>query len=290
MKPMLASATDGNDLTYPKLVSPKLDGIRCLNISGVAVSRNLKEIPNRQVQTMFGCQSLNGLDGELIVGPITAKDVFQVTTSGVMTRAGTPGMAYWVFDTFLSNQEFQARLELVRRRVNHSPLAVRVVPHELVRDQAELLAFETRCLKSGFEGVMLRDPQGPYKQGRSTLKEGWLLKLKRFDDSEAMVIGVNQLMSNTNPAELNALGQLERSSHQAGMKPLNEIGALVVRDLKTAVEFELGTGFTTMQRFDFWMNRKKLPGRIVKYKFQAVGVKDKPRFPVFLGWRDERDL
>jgi hypothetical protein len=31
-------------------------------------------------------------------------------------------------------------------------------------------------------------------------------------------------------------------------------------------------------------------GKVVKYKSQPTGVKDKPRFPVFLGFRDVVDM
>jgi DNA ligase-1 len=63
---------------------------------------------------------------------------------------------------------------------------------------------------------------------------------------------------------------------------------MVVRDLKTKVTFEIGSGFSAADRIRLW--KDKPIGRIVKYKSQPVGVKDKPRFPVFLGFRDEKDL
>jgi DNA ligase-1 len=122
------------------------------------------------------------------------------------------------------------------------------------------------------------------------LKEGWLLKLKRFADSEAVVLAVNQLMHNTNEATTDKLGHTERSSHKAGKVPALAVGSLLVRDIKTGVDFELGTGFTEDQRYALWKKRGELVSRVVKYKYQPVGVKDKPRFPVFLGFRDKRDL
>jgi DNA ligase-1 len=61
------------------------------------------------------------------------------------------------------------------------------------------------------------------------------------------------------------------------------------------VEFSVGTGFTgadstTGERAKLWAVREKLIGRIAKVKYFASGSKDRPRFPVFLGWRDLRDL
>lgn len=297
-KPMLASPTDGGKLTFPMLVSPKLDGVRCLIIDGVAMSRSLKPIPNKHVQKLFGRKELNGLDGELIVGPPTAKDVYNRTTSGVMSIEGEPTVRFYIFDDFSAKDKvkqnmfgqeghFEHRLLSAIRRITLEDNC-KEVKHYKANNEHDLIHYEAQFLKQGYEGMMLRLPNGPYKYGRSTAKEAWLLKLKRFVDSEAEIIGMTELMRNTNDAERNELGHLERSSKKAGMKGANTLGALIVRDLKSKVEFEIGTGFTAAQRDAIW-NLKPL-GKLVKYKSQPVGVKDKPRFPVFLGFRNTIDL
>lgn len=289
MKPMLAAATDGKNLTYPLLLSPKLDGIRCLIIDGVAVSRSLKPIPNKHVQKLFGRPELNGLDGELIVGPAGGHDVFQRTSSGVMSIEGEPEVNFWIFDDFTESGAFHRRLHTAHRRIKKQKFC-EDVPHHIITTEQDLLSMEEDYLELGYEGVMLRHPDGQYKHGRSTAKEAWLLKLKRFTDSEAKVIGFTELRTNTNEAKKNALGHLERSSKKDGMKNAQTLGSLVVKDIKSGVEFEIGTGFTQAQRQELWDNGDNLIGRLVKYKSQPVGVKEKPRFPVFLGFRDERDL
>jgi DNA ligase-1 len=70
------------------------------------------------------------------------------------------------------------------------------------------------------------------------------------------------------------------------------LGNLIVRDLKTKVEFSIGTGFTNEMRIVLWANHKRGEGlkKIVKYKYFPSGGKDKPRFPVFVGFRDKRDM
>lgn len=297
MKPMLAAPVDDlARLRYPVLASPKLDGIRCIVFGGVAMSRSLKPIPNRHVQKVLSqSTAYEGLDGELIVGDPTAKDVFQRTSSGVMTVEGTPDFQYHVFDKHyfqtgkVGEDGFKARLQ-VAMHITRGCKHMSSVPHTLLLNEAALLTYEAAQLAKGYEGVMLRDPTGPYKAGRATLKEGWLLKLKRFEDSEAEVIAYQLMCTNENPAVRNELGYMERSSKKEGMMTLPLIGALKVRDLKTGVEFDIGTGFTTGQRQDIYAGRHKLKGKLVKYKFQPTGVKDKPRFPVFIGFRDARDL
>lgn len=289
MKPMLAAATDGKLLTYPLLLSPKLDGVRCLILDGVAMSRSLKPIPNNFVQQLLGRPELNGLDGELIVGPSGGRDVYQRTMSGVMSRDGEPDVKLWVFDDFTESGGFEQRLRVAHRRIKRVA-ACEDVPHHAVAHEEDLLQYEEDYLELGYEGVMLRRPEGPYKHGRSTAKEAWLLKLKRFTDSEAVVLGATCLMTNHNEAVRNKLGHLERSSHKAGKLASQLLGAFQVRDVKTGVEFEIGTGFDAGQRRALWAVRSTLVGKLVKYKSQPIGVKDKPRFPVFLGFRDPRDL
>jgi DNA ligase-1 len=74
------------------------------------------------------------------------------------------------------------------------------------------------------------------------------------------------------------------------MEGMNTMGCLNVRDLKSKVEFSIGTGFDADLRKHIWEGRKCVLGKIVKYKYFAGGSKDKPRFPVFLGFRDKRDM
>lgn len=283
-KPMLAAATDGSNLTFPLLASPKLDGVRAVVIDGVVLSRSLKPIPNQHVQAKFGRSSLNGYDGELIVGSATAEDVFRQTSSGVMSIEGKPDVTFAVFDNTLHKGGFRERLGSLRPKVK----GVEVVAHGVIESAEALQNFEEWCLSEGYEGVMLRSLDGEYKHGRSTAKQGWLLKLKRFSDSEAKVLGVSELMHNANEAKRNKLGHLERSHEQSGMVGKGTLGALHVQDVKTKVKFDIGTGFDAVTRQALW--DEPPIGKLVKYKFFPGGVKDKPRFPVFIGFRDEKDL
>lgn len=287
-KPMLAVNADPNALQFPVLVSPKLDGIRCLIIDGVALSRSLKPIPNAHVQSLFGRHEYNGLDGELICGDPTAEDCYLATNSAVMSRGGTPDVQLHAFDRHDLDLPFDVRLARVHDFEGHRD--IKPVRHLWAQSHGDLTRIEELALDEGFEGVMLRKPDGPYKQGRSTAKEGWLLKLKRFTDSEAVIVGFEELMHNGNEAKKDALGHTERSSHKENLVGMATLGALVVRDVNTQIEFNIGTGFTAATRAEIWANREALIGTMVKYKHFEVGAKDKPRFPVYLGPRDERDM
>lgn len=301
MKPMLSGkCEDLGKVKFPVLVSPKLDGIRALVIQGTVVSRNLKPIPNKYVQELF--RKYEGYDGELIVGNPNDPTTFRDTTSGVMTHDGRPDVWYHVFDRWdLNTRNFKERyIQLTEED------RVIKVPHHVVHYEDQIRELEEKYLGMGYEGLMLRDPTGPYKYGRSTEREGWLLKLKRFEDSEAYVVGMEEKVHNANEATINALGYMERSSHLENRKPLGVLGALVVRDVETGVEFNIGTGFSDADRIDWWnrftgygtqfksdgseIRTWQEPVAVVKYRYFASGSKDKPRFPAMLGERHVSDI
>lgn len=291
MKPMLAaSMTDASKLKYPSLISPKLDGIRCIIKEGAALSRSLKPIPNKYVQSLFGRWCYDGLDGELIVGSPTSKTCYRDTNSGVMSVDGEPNVTFHVFDCWSDPElQFKDRLKLAGDLVEAQP-GMTMVEHHPIRDYDELLHHEERWLAMGYEGAMLRRPEGLYKHGRATEKSQDLLKVKRFTDSEAIIVGMEELMHNGNEATTDELGRTKRSSHQENKSGRGMMGALVVKDVQSGVEFNIGTGFTEKERLTFWLNKTFYKGKIVKYKSFAVGVKDLPRFPVFLGMRDIMDM
>lgn len=294
-RPMLASPVDFSKLTYPVLASPKLDGVRAINVNGKLLSRSLKPIPNKYLADLLGRPMLDGFDGELIVGDAWSSTVYRDTVSAVMRHEGQPAARFYVFDLWDAPYGYRERWhELQRLTEKLTGLPVDLLESALIEDRSQLDAFEEAAVGKGFEGLILRAPNAPYKCGRSTVNEGYLLKLKRFEDSEAVVIGVEEEMFNGNEAQTNELGRTKRSTAKDGLVGKGTMGALVVRDVKTGVEFNIGTGFTAEDRVWWWdtrlsrfMDAATNKPLTVKYKFFPVGVKDKPRHPVYLGLRPE---
>lgn len=295
MKPMLAVQAP-ETLDFPLYASPKIDGVRAVIQDAVVLSRKLLAIPNEYVQTMLGHHEMSGLDGELTVGPANDPNVMQATMSGVMSREGMPDFTYWVFDFWTQpNMPFGERLAIMKRAEKDGVFAgqskVQLLPQMLVSNMTELNAYESSMLSQGFEGVMVRKPNGIYKYGRSTAKEGHLLKVKRFADSEAVVIGFEERMHNGNEATIDETGHTKRSTHQENLVPMGTLGALVVKDVATGVTFSVGTGFDDSLRQRIWNQRQTFIDQYITYKhFKNAGVVEKPRFPVFKSFRDVRDL
>lgn len=299
-KPMLAGKAPELELIrYPVLASPKLDGIRCVILDGAAMSRNLKPIPSDFVREQLRGLP-NGIDGELMV-----EGGFNACQSAFMSKTWTresPDFWFFAFDWHGAPHRklgdllgFQGRLEaLTRWSEENGHNNLHVVQHVLVRNEEELRVLDALHIEQGFEGTMVRAQNGPYKFGRSTTREGFLLKIKLFEDEEAEVIGVVERMHNDNEQERDELGRAKRSSAKAGKRPAGDLGALVCRTPDGA-EFEIGSGFTAAQRVELWEMSKgsgTWPRVTFKHQPDPGGRKpgQAPRFPVFKGFRHGDDL
>ena len=291
-KPMLATTIPepkcDQGLVWPLYCTPKIDGVRCLTLEGGRpVSRSLKTIPNKHIQATLIAYGVEGLDGELwIEGAETFGDV----SSAVMSVEGEPDFTYYVFDKFNAEGGYLARVKALDELPRPRPACIKILKPAMVTGHKGFMEYWDKCANDKFEGVIARSGSGLYKWGRSTFDEQGMLKFKKFEDGEAKIINYIEQMTNTNPKTTNELGYSERSSAKAGKKPAGKLGKFVVKDLKTGITFEVGTGFTDKQRRDFWKDRQVYRGKIIKYKHQPSGALDKPRFPVFLGFRHKDDM
>ena len=247
-KPMLSGKVDDvSVLNYPVAATPKLDGIRCLKIDGKVVSRTFKPIKNDFIRTTLEAILPDGADGEIMIGT-----TFQECTSGTMRKAGEPDFSFYMFDYVKDNTKkpYLERMEDMEEWYDEAgkPERVTLWAPTLIATPSSLTDYEAECLHNGYEGVMVRSPKGPYKCGRGTLNEGYLLKVKRFTDAEAIVVGFEELLHNNNVATKDAFGRTERSSHKENKVGAGVLGKLTVRDLETNIEFGVGTGFNAAQR------------------------------------------
>lgn len=277
-------------LKYPLLGTPKLDGIRSIK-QGKALSSSFKDIPNKYIQRRM-MEVPDGTDGELIIPGMP----FNKISSAIMSEDGEPDFRFCVFDYVSTSLTEPYKQRMARLEALDLPDFCEKVLPVVINSKEELIDFEKKCLEAGYEGIMVRSPDSPYKCGRATLKQGWLLKVKRFKDSEATIIGFEEQMENTNEATIDELGRTKRSKHKAGMVGKNTLGKFIVREVGSTPwngrEFGVGTGegLTADLRKEIWDNRDKYLGKMIVYKYQVHGVKDLPRLPIWKGFRDPRDL
>lgn len=306
MKPMLACDWEEDKVKFPLFAQPKIDGVRALNINDQLVGRSLKTHRNIHVTNLFSIPIFNGMDGEMACDIPTHPDLCRMTSGSISRIKGSPNMVWHVFDLL---DDFNIALPYNRRYKNLKDKVraleldhVRYVPNHLIFTMDELLALDAKFLEQGYEGTVLRDPNGYYKQGRSTVREGGLLRIKHFLDFEFEVLDMVEGLHNGNEAGVNELGNTERSSHKENMIPNGLLGSIqgkVLKDVRDRGKIVLSSGdivtigpgkLTHEERKFYFDNQNKFIGKIGKGKFFPKGIKDKPRFPTFLSIREGADI
>ena len=294
-KPLLASPAD--DYIFPLYVSIKIDGIRCCIKPGAgAVSRNMKQIPNNYIRTMLNTdEMLKYCDGELLTFTNGVMDSFNQVQSKVMSEAGQPEFKFMMFDHFqYPNMPYTDRHALIPTGREYT----KVVTQIMVSSQNELDYIENKAVNDGWEGLIARSMNGVYKYGRSTAKEGILLKVVRKHRAEGIVTGSYERMHNANELQVSELGYAMRTSHKANIIGRDDLGGLNLRwDGRCngallcdgPIDFRCGTGFDDALRDALWQDREALIGRKVTFEFRGIGVNNRPRFPAFIGFRHDSD-
>jgi len=227
------------------LMSEKLDGVRAVWDGKRFVSRSGKEF---HAPDWFIASMPKGvvLDGELWEG----RGLFQSTVGKVRSHHGNwDSIKFMIFDV-IADGNYQQRMDVAWSQL---PSHCTIVEQLKCRSEDHLRDFESGVLALGGEGVMLRDPNAEYEHKRSRS----LLKVKRFQSAEAVVIG-----------------------HQDGMgKHQGRLGALICK--LAGKQFAVGTGFSDAVRED-----PPGIGSIITFSFFELTNAGIPRFPVFCAVRD----
>jgi DNA ligase-1 len=300
MKPMLASDYVKEKVRFPIIAQPKIDGVRGWNPYGNMVGRSLKPHGNLHTAKMFSDPSFKGLDGELAAESEVHPRLCSLTSSATSTIGGEPFLLWHCFDYVTERtiaMPYEERYAALINVVNTLGGHLRIVPSYSCKDMVQLEAVDEQFLILGFEGTIIRDPKGLHKQGRSTVREGGLLRIKHFIEEEAIVIGLTEGNRNDNEAQINELGRQFRTSHQENKIPNGMLGSMQCRILKTTELFKAGDEITVSpgvmtkeEKIYYWENQNLLINQIIKFKHFAHGVKDKPRFPNFQSIRGKNDI
>lgn len=236
------------------LVSEKLDGVRAIWDGQTLRFRSGKTI-NAPRWFLDGLPK-RSLDGELWIGRGTFERLSGIVRREEPDDAEWRQVHYMIFEMPGAPGTFVQRAALIGEVVKQAN-----VPwlHEIeqlpVVDRNSLQKRMKEIVRADGEGLMLHRADAHYETGRSDT----LLKMKPWEDAEALVIG-----------------------HLPGKgKYTGVLGALRVRT-EDGREFSLGTGFTDQQR------RDPLPvGTTVSYRYRDLTKHGLPRFASFLRVREE---
>lgn len=271
-------------LTFPKYVQPKYDGIRVLFHNRTALSSSFKPLGNEELQRIArDVPSLEGIECEYFV-PSSEGGFREATSICRNADRKLDKGALHVFDKFDQKAIYSDRMNMAVDILDKCGLSLfYTAPTWVVRSQEDVMNKLKQMLDYSYEGVMIKDPNGLYKQGRSTIRSQECLKLKPFVDDDAMVVGWKPEYENTNEAFLDELGRTARSSAKDGKFAKQLVGALECRCIKFESTFWV-SGFTMEEKERMWTERFNLVGRTLCFKHQPCGCYDLPRHPIFRRW------
>ncbi len=235
------------------LISEKLDGVRARFNGKNLISRQgnlinapqwfLEKIPHEE------------LDGELWI----ARGMFE-KTSGILRQAVPQDddwqqIKFMIFDLPKNPAIFSARYEEMKKLIQASNSKhLQLIEQFEISDHKTLMNHLNLIVKNGGEGLMLHKKNSLYQAIRSDD----ILKLKTFEDAEAIVISI-----------VPGKGKLS-----------GKMGAILVEN-DDKIRFKIGGGFSDEQR----KNPPKI-GTKITYKFFGKTKNNKPRFPSFLRTRE----
>lgn len=309
LKAQFASDWDEKKIKFPCYIQPKSDGVRAINFTGRLTGRSLKEHANRFTTNFFSDPLFIGLDGEMRAAAINHPDLCRLTTSALSRIEGMPEIHWTVFDYITEDTiylPYGRRLSLLMQKMeNMRHPNIQVTDNVYCGSMDDLLHHEETWLDDGYEGVIIRGIDAPHKSGRSTVREGGLLRIKRFIEEEAEVIGIEEGQTNLNVAQKNELGNTFRTSHKENCFPNGMIGNLQCRMLKDVYDPQFKTKLllakdqiitvsagklSHAERLYYFVNQSEILHKIIKFKFFPKGGKDKPRFPNFQSFKIASDM
>jgi DNA ligase-1 len=230
--------------------SEKLDGVRARWDGRQLISRGGKTFmaPDWFVRNFPD----RPLDGELWMGRGRYEDVVSVVRKQ-KPHDGWKNVKFMVFDLPAYGGAFTERVKAMRQLATTPYLEV-IEQFRVDSNKALMQKLDDIARQSG-EGLMLHRQNAFYHSGRSDD----LLKVKSFEDAEAVVIGYK-------PGKGKNTGLM---------------GAIKVR-MDNGKAFYIGSGFTQQQR-----KNPPLIGSLVTYRYQGFTQAGIPRFAVFVRQRSE---
>ncbi len=222
------------------------------------------------------------------------------TASAVSRVEGEPVVWLHCFDLlsqFTLNlpylQRYTALQELVKNLHDHygaDRARVEVIPFVWVQNKEQAQALYEEYLSQGYEGLILRNPNGLHKDGRCTQNEASYIRLKPTGDAEAVVVRIEEGETNLNEAKTNELGQTERSTHKENMHPSGMVGRLWCT-INGGPEFKVSPGcLTHNERKYYFENPCDILQKVIKFKFFNHGAKDAYRMARFHSFRIPTDI
>jgi len=293
-----------DQITKPMMASNKLDGMRCIFKNGKMLSRQFKEIQNKQLNERF--QSLKEVtkdgkyifDGELYSHELNFQEIMHYCRTDDLKDDPLPeSINFYCFDVLYNMENTRPAIERYADLVDfHHDLIDKqatlnrwdfshfiILEQRTVSTPEEVKQMFEEAIAAGFEGLILKAPDSEYKYGRISIASGDGAKFKPYQTFDAKIIGVEQA-TKVDPTVERKVGELgyHKTSQKKGDRILIE-KASAFRVPYDGKEVKVSLGLSDSEKEEIWQNRDKYVGKWIEYSAMLVGAKDLPRHPVFKG-------
>jgi DNA ligase-1 len=276
-------------ITGKKLVEPKLDGVRVVTVvdfesrTVVMYTRNGKELHNFPHIVKAFEDNLDNFARSYVFDGEVVSTSFQALMKEVHRKenAQAQDARLMLFDV-IPLSEFKAGVSTMgqRRRSaflreNFSKIfadsgcidiiAQREFDLDVFTDEIEFRDYNKQMVTEGFEGIMIKDPNGKWEGKRSV---AWL-KQKPFIEVSLEITAVEE-----------GTGRNE-----------GRLGAVICagQDDGKLIQVNVGSGFTDSNRREYWEARDSLVGQVIEVRADAVTQNQDGtyslRFPRFMRFR-----
>ena len=249
----------------PYIIQPKLDGERCRAVWNHELDtwqllssecNIITSVPHIN-EALLHYPTYNEYDGELYYHELPFEDIHSIVSRKVNQHSEFEKMEYHIFD--IINDDPQAlRLINLNRLGSFGP--VKVVNYEIAEDFDGVMESYHKFLGMNYEGMIVRHPGANYIRKRSV----YMLKFKPKKSDYYKIIGCNE--------------EIDKNGF-----PKGSLGSFTCVSEDEATEFNVGSGFTKLQREEYWEIRHTLVNQICHVEYQNItSGKGVPRFPIFM--------
>ena len=263
--PMLAHdfLKRGKSIKFPCYTQRKYDGTRCVAISGKGLfSRNKKRYPHLDhiVAEINKLPSTIILDGELYSDTLTFQEIVGIVKRETLKEGDEKKqlqIKLHVYD-IINEAPYELRytnLQILFNKYKFQHLVL--VKSDICESEEAIKELHARYVQEGYEGLMLRNKTGLYKNSRAVD----LQKYKEFFDGEFKIVAFKE-------------GE--------GL----EAGCVIWICEAENGQFACRPRGTREERIELYSNGDKYVGKKLTVRYQEMTDSQVPRFPVGIAIRD----
>jgi ATP-dependent DNA ligase len=264
--PMLAHDYNkrGKSIKFPCYVQRKFDGTRCVGMPGKGLfSRNRKSYPHMDhiVKEINKLHPSIILDGELYSDTLTFQEIVGLVKRETLKKGDDEKqlqIKFYIYDIIndMPYEQRYANLQMLFNKYKFKYL--KLVDTELCESEEKMKDLHAEYVVEGFEGIMLRNKNGLYKNTRSAD----LQKYKCFEDSEFEITGYDE------------------------GKGLEEGCVIWICKTPDGKTFNCRPRGSREERQSYFINGDKYIGKMLTVIYQEMTDENIPRFPVGKSIRD----